>query len=147
MALIRKSKSFFTAKVAKVNDFPAPQSISVLAVVKTQDGLPITDMPVNINLSEDHPLAQGLYDGQISELAFQANGFSAEQGKAVVVRGTPERPIFALTGLDKQTLTQLLSASSTDGTVATDEQELKRKQGMATRAKAWMDNILDRVLG
>jgi len=116
-------------------DFPETRSLSLLVVVKTENGKAVKDKTVTMNLSEDHPLAQGIYDGAVVELGFLANGFTPEP-----VRGEDERPIFALVGMVKSSLEQVLGGEFKTGEVVTDEEELARKAGMASRALSWIRN-------
>lgn len=141
MALKRTPKNGYTAKVASVSDFEDTQSISVLAVVKTANGKACKDLTVSFNLSEDHKLAQGLYDGTVSEVGFMANGFSPEP-----IRGTDEKPIHAVIGMDKKSLDQLLSQDIGQAQAVTDEDELKRKVGITTRALDWFRSKVEAAL-
>jgi hypothetical protein len=134
MPLIRNNtKNAYTAKVISVMDFPDTKSLSLLLVCKTENGRVIADKTVGMNISEDHELAQGLYDGVITEIGFLATGFSPEP-----VKGDESRPIYALVGLVKSSLEQILGGRFETGVVVTDETELKRKANMATRALAWI---------
>lgn len=132
MPLVRKEKHAYTGKVISVMDFPETQTISLLVVCKTRDGKAIADQTVSFNLSEDHPAAQGLYDGTVNEVGFLANGFSPEP-----VRGDEDRPIFALVGLVKSTVEALLGGNYTTGERA-NEEDAQRKSGMASRALEWI---------
>lgn len=134
MPLIRNNtKNAYTAKVISVMDFPDTASLSLLLVCKTENGKVIADKTVSMNISEEHPLAQGLYDGAIVEVGFLATGFSPEP-----VKGDEVRPIYALVGLVKPSLEQILGGRFTTGEVVTDEAEVKRKANMASRALAWI---------
>lgn len=137
MALNRNPKNAYTAKVVSVMDFPDTESLSLLLVVKTENGKAIADKTVSVNISENHPIAQGLYDGVITEVGFVANGFSPAP-----IRGD-DRPIFALVGLVKSSLEQLLGGEFHTGLVVTDAEELARKAGMASRALAWIRKGLE----
>ena len=133
MPLVRTPKNAYTAKIVAVTDFPDTQSLSLLLVCKTENGKAIEDRTISLNLSEEHPLAQGLYDGVVSEVGFLANGFTTEP-----VKGTDERPIYAMVGMVKPSLEQILGGNFATGQEVTDEGERRRKAGMASRALSWI---------
>lgn len=135
MPIVKKPANFYTGKVRYLHDFTEEtKSISVIVKVLTENGRPIKPKAVRFSLSEDHPLAQGLYDRTISEIGYEANGFSPEP-----IEGTED--LYAINGLRARTLDVVLGGTYTTGEVLTDAQELKRSEGMATRAREWMNNV------
>jgi len=140
MPLIRKEKHAYTGKVIAVMDFPETKSLSILLVCKTRDGKAIADQTVSFNLSEEHPVAQGLYDQTVTELGFLANGFSVEP-----VRGDDNRPIYALVGMVKPSIEAIIGGSFTTGE-KTSEEDAARKAGMASRALSWIRDAVKKAV-
>jgi hypothetical protein len=136
MALKRNQKNYYTGKVAHVGDFPETQSLSLLVVCKTRNGSPIKDKAVSFSISEEHPLAQDLFDGNITEIGLVATGFSEDP-----IKLTERGEIYAMVGLDKSSMMATLGGTVSLGEKETDEDEIKAKTGMAERARAWVQKV------
>jgi hypothetical protein len=134
-------KNAYSAKVASSKLFSDTNSISVLAVVKTENGNLVEDTFVSFYLPLNHPTAQSIRDGRVSEIGFHAEGFSEDP----IRKGNPARdlkPVHALVGLDRRSVVSLLSTNVRRGTVVNNAEAVQRNRGLATRAAEWLKSTL-----
>lgn len=139
-------KILYTAKIVSTRLFEDTQSLSITAVCKTANGSLIVDQFVRFSLSVTHPIGENILAGLVSEIGFRAAGFSADP----ILKGDASRnlaPVYAIVGLDRQTIQSLLSVKVQRGTKITDKQELARGRGMAARAAEWVKSALESAKG
>jgi hypothetical protein len=134
----------YTAKVASHRVFEDTQSISVLAVCKTENGKLIEDTFVSFYLNLSAPLAKEIMGRTVSEIGFEAAGFSEEPTRKGN-RSKNLEPVFALVGLDRNSVQSLLSTRVRQGRQVTDEGAISRNRGIASRAAEWFKGALTKA--
>ena len=138
-------RNAYTAKVASVRLFEDTQTVSVLAVCKTENGQLIEDTFVSFYLPVNNELGENLLAGTVSEVGFQAVGFS----KDPIRKGNPKKnlqPVYALVGMDRASTVSLLNTEVRRGTRVSDEVAQSRGRGIATRAAEWLKGAIEAAL-
>jgi len=135
-------RNAYSAKVASVRLYEDTQTVSVLAVVKTENGHLIEDTFVSFYVPAADELGINLLAGLVSEIGFHATGFS----KDPIRKGNPSKnlqPIHALVNLDRDSVRSLLTIEVRNGSRVTDQAALNRGRGIASRAAEWLKNAMD----
>lgn len=133
--------NIYTAKIASTRLFEDTQSVSVLAVCKTENGSLIKDTFVQFSLPVSHKIGESLVAGLVSEIGFGAAGFS-EEAIRPGNKAKGLQPVYALVGMQRSTLESLLSVQVRQGQ-AVSKEEAARGKGMAARAAAWIKNAVE----
>lgn len=131
----RNNKNAYTAKIAAVTEFSETNSLSLLMVLKTQNGQVIEDVFCSKSIPATNPVADLLDSG--TEIAFEATGRSAEPIREL----SGGAQVYAISGMNQGSLSVLLPSGKlvTEETLA-DETKSKRGQNMAARAHDWILN-------
>jgi hypothetical protein len=80
----------------------------------------------------------------VSEIGFEAAGFSEEPTRKGN-RSKNLEPVFALVGLDRNSVQSLLSTRVRQGRQVTDEGAISRNRGIASRAAEWFKGALTKA--
>lgn len=130
-------RNAYSAKIASTKFFEDTQTVSVLAVCKTENGHLIEDTFVSFYMPVGTELGEQLLTGVISEIGFHASGFS----EAPIRKGNTAKnlkPVYALINLDRDSVRSLLSVKVQTGKRVTSEEVTARNSGIAARAAAWL---------
>lgn len=134
-------RNAYSAKVASTRLFEDTQTVSVLAVVKTENGELIEDTFVSFYVPAATEIGEGLLAGTVSELGFQAVGFSETPTR----KANPKKnlqAVYALVGLDRNSIVSLLSTKVRRGRKVTEEAAAARGRGLAARAAEWLKGAI-----
>ena len=135
-------RNAYSAKIASVRLFEDTQTVSVLAVCKTENGHLIEDTFVSFYVPASGELGENILAGLVSEIGFHATGFSGKP----VRPGNPSKnlqPVYALVNLDRDSVRSLLTVEVKRGSRVTDQAALTRGRGIASRAAEWLKNAME----
>jgi hypothetical protein len=133
----------YTARIAKVSDFPNTNSLSVIAVLKTENGQLIEDVWVSFYLPYSLDISNDVRSRVCTEIGFEAQGYSSQPipGR----EGNPTKglqPLHALVGLDRKSIVSMLSREVRRGTVVKDKALASRNKNLVSRAAEWLQSAV-----